>query len=223
VQDIAKRTPRTVQSLAERVPLPPSPAAVANTIERQTAAVKRRVSAIYEESGIVENVDYLRELGSSVHGIIAATLLLETFGLQRQLIPWIFVREIPATSITPSIAVRVPDLFQLLEPTFWSASMLWTSTSLLLPLFFSYFVNLTKKPSARARSRTEEKYDPLVFSIAKALVTWMVYGKGVNFFGLVSPTTVTTVNSAFFGGYDGAIVGTAIGGIASVYDAILTK
>jgi len=199
---------------------------ITDTIERQTAAVRRRVSALYEETGITENVDHLRELASTVHGIIAAALLVEATGLQRETLPWRFAFDFPAIKAigTSSTGVYLPDFFVLLTPAFWSASLLWASTSLVLPLFLSYFVNLTKKHTGvKSRKAQDENFDPLVFNIAKALITYLVYAKHINFFGIVSDETIRRVNGAVFGNYEGILIGAAIGGLTSLYDAVLKK
>ena len=51
----------------------------------------------------------------------------------------------------------------------------------------------------------------------------IVYAQGATLYGLIDPTAVARINSALYSGWKGALVGTAVTGLASVYDAVLKK
>ena len=63
----------------------------------------------------------------------------------------------------------------------------------------------------------------LSFSVAKAVISYVVYAQGVTFGGWIDQVSVARINSAVYGGWKGVIVGTAISGLVSVYDAVLKK
>ncbi|KAL2191955.1 hypothetical protein L209DRAFT_673762 [Thermothelomyces heterothallicus CBS 203.75] len=65
--------------------------------------------------------------------------------------------------------------------------------------------------------------DPVMFSIVKAIVTYVVYAQGVTFGGLIDPEAVSRINSALYSGWRGVLVGTAVSGVTAVYDAVLRK
>lgn len=177
---------------------------------------------------MTEGVEDLRERLSTVRAVIASALLVEAAGLSRETLPWRYAFDTPAISALgiANKSVYAPDFFVLLTPQFWSASLLWTSTSLLLPLLASYFVNLTRKtvsPRTRAAVRDEGQFDPLVFNVVKALVTYLVYAKHVTFYGTWSEETIGRVSGAVWGSYEGILIGAAVGGLVSLYDAVLKK
>lgn len=96
---------------------------------------------------------------------------------------------------------------------------------MLVPLFAAYFVNLTSKPS-RGRGQISHfnyEFDPLTFNIVKALLTFVVYGQDVTFGGLVDLESVARINSAIYGGYKGVLVGTGIGALVTIYEAVVKK
>jgi hypothetical protein len=63
----------------------------------------------------------------------------------------------------------------------------------------------------------------LTYNVSKALITWLVYSQGFRFGGFWADETVERVNGTLPGGYQGVLIGTAIGALASVYEAILQK
>jgi hypothetical protein len=117
----------------------------------------------------------------------------------------------------------------LLTSSFWAPFTLWASTSLFIPLLVSYFFNLTLKPkplhATRAHTAPEPtyKFDPLVFNVVKALITYAVYAQGFRFGGFVENSTVERIGGAVTGGYEGILIGAGIGALASIYEAILKK
>jgi hypothetical protein len=185
------------------------------------------LSEAYEESGIVETAQAARESLSTVVAVQAIVIAFELYNLRKEILQDRYAFTIPAISIlgTHDYAVKIPDLFLLLTSSFWGPATLWASTSLLIPLFASYFFNLTSKPS-RGRSQSPHfnyAFDPLTFNIVKALLTFVVYAQDVTFGGLVDLEHVARINSAIYGGWKGVIVGTGIGALVTLYEAVLKK
>ncbi|RDL37556.1 Uncharacterized protein BP5553_04989 [Venustampulla echinocandica] len=214
-------------SFASNVPLPPSPAVVADAIDRRTAVLRSKISDAYDESGISETTQAARESLSTLTAIQAVIVLFELFSLRKEILPDRYAFTIPEIQFlhTREYPVSVPDLFLLLTSSFWGPATLWTATSLILPLFAAYFFNLTSKPS-RGRSQNAHfnyAFDPLTFNIVKALLSFVVYGQGVTFCGLVDLENVARINSAIYGGWSGVMVGTGIGALVTLYEAVLRK
>jgi hypothetical protein len=191
-----------------------------------------KLSAAWKKSGLTELADYVREMLSSVHGIEIVVALLEAYALQKQTLPWTTTVKIPPIKIfwmDQETVVPLPNLFEILTARFWSTSLLWLLTSVMLPSLFGYFFNLTLTgrshgPATRhSVKKPTHKIDPLTFNVVKALVSWLVYSQGIRFGGFIANETVDRVNGAVFGGYQGIVIGSAIGATASLYDAILKK
>ncbi|RAL58575.1 hypothetical protein DID88_003351 [Monilinia fructigena] len=215
------RTPRAgALAFASHVPLPPSPAVVADVIDRRTAVLRAKANEYYKDLGVVEAVETARETVSTVVALEFIMLLSEALQLQPELLENKYAFTIPALDFlsTSEYAVKIPDLFLLLTASFWGPFTLWLATSLLLPLLGAYFFNLTNKPNTRTKSYS---FDPLTFNIVKGLLTFVVYAQGATFGGLVDLEHVARINSAFYGGYQSILVGTGIGILVTVYDAAL--
>jgi len=221
-----------IQRVAERVPLPPSPADVANAIERSSQQFQDRVVSLYDESGVTAFLEDVREKLSSIIGLEFLAWTIEGLGLQSSIADWIYLTTIPSTHYTHAQDIAIPNLFNLLKSQYWYPNLLWLSTSMFIPLLVGYFFNSTiaaKSHIHRMRTRSsktsEYPIDPLSFNIAKALVSWLVYAQGVRFGGLVSDLTVARVNQAMplDLGYMIPITLAVIGGIKSIYQAILEK
>jgi hypothetical protein len=213
-------------SFASNVPLPPSPAVVADAIDRRTALLRSKVSQAYEESGITEQTQAARETLSSLVAIHFVIHAFELYKLRGELLPSRYAFTIPEYPVihNSEYPVFIPDLFLLLTSRFWGPATLWSFTSLFIPLVSAYFFNLTSKP--RSRSHTQHfnyTFDPLTFNIVKALLTFVVYGQDVTFGGLVDLEYVARINSALYGGWVGPIVGSGIGALVTVYEAIIKK
>ncbi len=209
------------------MPLPPSPSVVANAIDRKTQVIRTSVARAYEESGIIETAQATRETLSTVHAVQVFVLAFELYNLRKEVLGDKYFFTIPANSYIKSSAheVKLPDLFLLFTTSFWGPVLLWSATSLFIPLVASYFFNLTAKPS-RSRSGTPHftyNFDPLTFNIVKALLTFVIYGQDLTFGGWVDLEYVARINSAIYGGYQGVLVGTAIGALVTLYDAALKK
>lgn len=229
---------RNSSLLPSIVPMPPSPAAVTDAIDRQTVRMRNQVSRLYSQSGITEMSENLRDLLSSPLAINILALVLEANGLRQEVLPGKSAGFIPAIPYlkTRKTPVYLPDLFRLLDRSFWAPFSLWVTTSLLLPLVCAYFINLplkttslghrrrTHRPaSTQAAAPPSNQFDPLVYNIAKALVAYIVYAHHFTIWGMFQHFTITTVNENVLGGYQGIITGAAIAGILGLYEAILEK
>lgn len=201
---LISRTPAPRASTRRRseLPGPPSPSDVADVVEYESTKFASGVHDLYVRSGITENIEYLREMCSSVTAVQMTFLMLEAFALQRRVLPWRYMFDIPATGFTGSIAIFLPDLFVLLTGFYWSTTLLWSATSIFVPMLFAYFYNLTMRDVKRGNARvTVAKYaaDPFTYNVVKALLTWLVYVKGVNF-GFIDPEVAERVDLAIYGG-----------------------
>lgn len=209
------------------MPLPPSPRVVADAIDRRTQVLRSKVSNLYEDSGIIEYAESTRESLSTVQAVQALVVLFELYNLRKEVLADRYAFTIPAINFITSAPydVKIPDLFLLLTASFWGPVSLWAITTLIIPLVTSYFFNLTAKPS-KTRSHTPHfayQFDPLTFSIAKALMTFVVFGQDVTFGGLIDLESVARINSAVYGGWKGVLTGTGITGLITLYDAIIKK
>jgi hypothetical protein len=232
VSAVAARTP--ARSPLSFVSLPPSPAVVTDAIDRQTAIVRQKVSTAWTKSGISERKDALRSALSSVKSIETIIVVLELIGLFRELIPLRYLTTFPAveTVSTPEFSVKIPDFFVLITGAFWAPFLLWSLTSLALPLTFAYFFNLSLHAQSthshntrRASSVAQElpSFDPLVYNIAKALIAYFVYANHFTFWYVFSHFSVERVNVAIPGQWTGLVTGSAIGILTSLYEAVLRK
>ncbi|KAI0144133.1 hypothetical protein F4776DRAFT_461082 [Hypoxylon sp. NC0597] len=227
------RTPGRALSLASRIPLPATPADVAEAVDRSTVAVRTRVVSLYRESGITEATHATRESLSTVTSVLFAISAFELYFLRPEILADRYAFTIPAISFlgTKDFPVFVPDMFLLLTSSFWSPALLWAFTSAILPSIAGYFINLSINSTHHGRVTRRSSFhaqdavvvDPLTFSIAKALISYVVYGEGITFGGWIDETSIARINTAIYGGYKGILVGTAITGILSIYDAVLKK
>lgn len=227
----ARQTPRQVlATLADLEPsLPASPAAITEAIDAQTLKLRETIEDAWTASGLVDRAHSLRATLSSVKAVEIIVLLLESGSLAKELIPIRYLTTTPAVQAAhiPAIPIRVPDLFVLLEGAFWAPFSLWFLTCLFLPLVSAYFINLSWKASSSARRTRSEsnlaQFDPLTFNIVKALLVHVVFGNGFNFFGLYSRYATLKVVDSVPGGDIGLLTGSAIGGVSSLYEAILHR
>ncbi|EHK41286.1 uncharacterized protein TrAtP1_004729 [Trichoderma atroviride] len=222
---------RSLSQVASRISLPATPADVANAVDRSTIAVRRRVSSIYQESGIGETSNAARETLSSVTSILLCVSAFELWYIRPEILANRYAFTVPAIGFlgTSDHPVYLPDMFLLLTASFWSPALTWAFTSFILPSLLGYFFNLSSAsgsqgPKTRSRASTPETaVDPLTYSIVKALVSFVVYGQGVTFCGLLSETAIDRLDGAVYGGYKGMLTGAAITGLLSIYDAVLKK
>jgi hypothetical protein len=222
----ARSTALSNLSFASNVPLPPSPAVVADAIDRRTAVLRSKVAGYYEKSGVVEGAQATRESLSSLTAIQGLIVLFELYNLRPELLPNRYAFTIPAIAFLNSspYPVKIPDLFLLLTSSFWGPATLWAFSSFLIPLTVAYFFNLTSKPRTRSHGTSfNYSFDPLTFNIVKALFTYVIFEQDVTFGGLVDLEYVARINSALYGGYKGILAGTGIGTLVTLYEAVLKK
>ncbi|QUC20613.1 uncharacterized protein UV8b_04854 [Ustilaginoidea virens] len=216
--------------------LPATPADVAEAIDRSAVAVRQRVASMYHETGITEASHATRDTLSTVTSILFVVSAFELWFIRPAILANRYAWTVPAIPAlgTSDRPVYLPDMFLLLSPSFWSPALTWALTSAVLPTLAGYFFNLsaTSRPgpprtrartAAAAAARSDTVVDPLTFSIAKALATYVVYAQGVTFGGLPSETAVARLDAAVYGGWRGVLVGCAIVAVTSIYDAVLNK
>ncbi|KAK4892140.1 hypothetical protein LTR27_009324 [Elasticomyces elasticus] len=234
---LTRRTPGRPRS-DTRPRLPASPADtsanpathhfwVADLAEYETTQFYAGLNDFYTVSGIPETLERVREVCSSVIGVQMAFQLLEATGLQRATLPWIYLMDV---KIGPGIQgmilpIYYPDLFKLLTADFWLPTLLYATTSIFVPALFAYFFNLTTRNVNRhgaTVSVARYTVDPLIFNVAKAILTYVVYGQlvGANIFGVEN---VATVRNAMVGGHQGVLIGCYVCILASVYEAAQRK
>ena len=177
---------------------------------------------------MIERAASLRSTLSSVKAIETIVLILESFYITYDLVPLRYLTTINAIDSLhiPEFAIKVPDLFILVNPSFWAPYSLWLITSLLLPLGVAYWFNLSLKAAQNSRGRTSSRqstFDSLSFNIAKALIAYKVYGDGFTFWDVYSPFSVARVNAALPGQWGGIFTGALVGVVGTLYEAILRK
>ncbi len=228
------RTPGRALSLAAaRIPLPASPAVVAQAVDRSAVAVRTRVASIYADSGITEATLATRETLSTVYAIILIVSAFEWYNLRPEVLPTRYAFSIPAISLlgTSAYAVDLPDFFLLVTSSFWSPVLLWLAIGTVVPALIGYLFNLsaasgshhTGRGRSRPFSNAEYAVDPLTFSVAKALLVFVIQAQGVTLGGFVDSSAVLRINSALYGGWQGAFTGAALTALTSLYDAVLRK
>ncbi|KAJ6257052.1 hypothetical protein Dda_7936 [Drechslerella dactyloides] len=185
-------------------------------------AVNSWFTAAAQTTGFWEHVDYTRETLSSPNTIQAIIATYELAWLCHALIPWQAVSiPIPAAKLpyvdanTGPTTVRIPDLFILLSwQDFWAPIVYWFTLGVTFPMFTSYFINIRKRGT----------YDPLSFSISKALIAYLVYTKQIihpELPNLFTPDTAALVAGII--GDETPLIGAAIGGLLTFWEAILSR
>ncbi|KAL2867141.1 uncharacterized protein BJX67DRAFT_381161 [Aspergillus lucknowensis] len=233
--DVPAQTPtRPLADVA--VQLPASPAVVAEAIDRRTTALRKSIGEAWKDSGVQEHSDSLRTTLSSVKAVELIVAALEVASIVKEVLPLRYLTTVPAVDAvhSPAIPVKIPDLFVLVDSSFWAPVSLWVLTSVLLPLTVAYFFNIslqvaqsTGRPATHTRRGSgrisQANFDPLSFNVAKALVAYLVYAHGFTFWNLYSKSSVQTVNASIPFQYAGILTGAAIGAIGTLYEAILRK
>ncbi|KAF3904950.1 hypothetical protein ABW20_dc0110149 [Dactylellina cionopaga] len=185
-------------------------------------AVSSWFTAAAQTTGFWEHVDYTRETLSDPKAIHAIIATYELAWLCHDLIPWQAVAiPVPPVDVTYTgystgpATVKIPDLFILLSwHYFWAPVVYWFTLGVSFPLLSSYFVNISNKST----------YDPLTFSISKALIAYLVYSKQIirpEVPRLFTPDTASLVGSIV--GEETPLIGAAIGGLLTLWDAIITR
>jgi len=210
------------------LPLPASPAAVTDLVERQTERLAETVNSYWDQWQITPHLHSARTALSTSAAVSLIAVLVEAYGLSRVILPWRYVFSTPAPLNllykTP-LALHLPDFFVLLTGGFWAPIMLWVVTSLLVPLAAGWFFNFTsaKTASQGRRNHQAARVDPFAYCVAKVLLVWLVFERGFRYGGAFSKATVYIVGGSMPGGHTTALVGAAIGALASLYEAVLRR
>ncbi|KAF1850574.1 uncharacterized protein K460DRAFT_272756 [Cucurbitaria berberidis CBS 394.84] len=243
---LVTRTPRAVsrrvsQVLSE-VDIPASPAQLAEVADQSFQVVKTKATELWDRSQIDDIKELVRENASSVAAIQTLILLIEAVGLQ-----WNTLETTAATTLPDQVSkhtgflfLLVPNFTALLSSEWWSPAILWSLTSWVLPLVFSYFFNLTLGSNTKRRS-SDRQYpaDPLTFNIVKAILVYSAFRIHTIDAGVVgepgiarvndyswgpfSAETVGVVRNNVPGKYMGLQIGAWVGILVSLYDAALKK
>jgi hypothetical protein len=221
---LVARSPASLQRFAASVRLPSSPA-----INRAAAVPRAWVARQYataRKAPLAKKLPLWRQELSSVEAIHLLLLIFEATGLSRSTMPWSLSFATPAVKAVglPSYPVSVPDVTAIASSRFWAPTSLWAATSVLLPALFAYVFNLTyHNPKTGRRIAPQKEIDPLVFSIVKGLLAYLVYSPGASLNLYFSAATVATVQDSVYGGYATLLIGAAIGVLTSIADTLSYK
>ncbi|KAI5779233.1 hypothetical protein EDC01DRAFT_621512 [Geopyxis carbonaria] len=221
---LAARTPRTVRTIrdAAYVPLPPSPAVVANEIESRTNQIVASAFEAIEIVEITQKAIGLRDRLSNVISVNAIALTLEVSFLFISVIPLTYEVTIPGipTLGTHNKIFVLPDLFVLLTSAFWSPFLTWLMTAIIGPFINASLFNLVAATVA-VKDGSEYKADPLTFAVTKALLVYLVHYKDFFFWGLCNPKSVQIVGNSV--GRELQLVAAGIAGLAAIWEGILRR
>jgi hypothetical protein len=203
------------------VPLPPSPAVVAEGIESRVNAIAAKAKKAVEATEIAEKAIGIRDRLSNVISVNATSLSLEALLLLIALIPVSYELTLPAIEPLglPVTTHVVPDLFVLLTAAFWGPFLVWLTTAIVVPMLNAAAFNLV----ATTVQQKGERYqiDPLTFAVTRALVAYLVHYKGFTFGGLLGEQAIKTVSASV--GKEVQLIGAGIGGIAALWVGILRR
>lgn len=203
---------------------------ITEAIDRQSAALSKRVNDAWSASGVEERSHALRAKLSSVKAVETIVVVLEGLSILRELWPLQYITTLPAVDSihTPELAVKLPEFFTLFDGVFWAPFSLWLLTSVFLPLIVAYFFNLSLQQSGATGSRRggkagTSKFDPLAFNIAKALLAYLVYGNHFTFWDVYSELSIEKIYVSVPGQLNGLFTGAGVGLVGALYEAILRK
>ena len=224
---LPRSTPRSIQKVASKVPLPSSPQAVSSFVDKTSARVSKRVTSFWESSGVVDNLNNVRIRASTSQGIASAAALLEAAALIYALLPVSY----PVTFAVPDVAQSVipkntvsvpfPNFFVLLEYLFWAPWITWFALTLAVPGAVGWIFNFTR--AVGVSRRHAYPVDPLAFSLAKLLVVWVVLDQAWGTPWMVAPRTAGKLEGALCGGVSGLEVAGAVGVVTGLYEAVLRR
>lgn len=243
---LVTRTPRAVsrrvsEVLAE-VDIPASPAQLAEVADQSFQVVKSKATELWERTRIDQLKELIRENVSSVAAIQTLILLVEATGLQWNTLETTAATALPAeiSKHTGLLFLLVPNFTALLSSDWWAPATLWSLTSWVLPLIFSYFFNLTLRSNTNRKS-SDRQYpaDPLTFNIVKAILVYSAFriptidpsvvgepgiAHVIDYsWGPFSAETVGVVRNNVPGKFNGLQIGALVGVLVSLYDAALKK
>ncbi|KAJ9619251.1 hypothetical protein H2203_008580 [Taxawa tesnikishii (nom. ined.)] len=201
---------------------------VTDAIEQETERLSAGLHALWTRTKIADLLYTLRSELSSIVGLEFSIMTLELYYLHRRTIPWQYAFDTPALPVLGlhSHAVWLPDLFILLTHFYWSTLIVWSLVRFFIPVLIGWFWNLTLVHKSRGGvivERPRYRVDPFMFHVAKAIVTWLVFGRDMRLGGRVRDFTVDVVREAMPIGYMGMLVSAGVGIVASLYDAVLKK
>lgn len=233
---------RRVSEVLSEVDIPASPAQLAEVADQSFQVVKTKATELWDRTQIDRLKELVRENASSVAAIQTLIVLIEAAGLQ-----WNTLETTAATSLPEQLSkhtgllfLLVPNFTALLSTKWWAPATLWSLTSWVLPLIFSYFFNLTLRSNTNRKS-LDRQYpaDPLTFNIAKAILVYSAFriptidagvvgqpgiAQVVDYsWGPFSAETVGVVRNNVPGKYPGLQIGAWVGILVSLYDAALKK
>ncbi|KAL8741285.1 MAG: hypothetical protein Q9190_006096 [Brigantiaea leucoxantha] len=211
MQALQPRTPSSSLVFASNLPLPTSPAVLADKIEAQTTSFTTSLSGMISRSPLPGALHTIRASLSSATSIHLLTLFIEACGLFSTVVPLKYLTTLPAVpalGITWETSLKIPDLFALLSTAFWGPVGLWIATSIALPLIGGWAMNL----------RHDGGCDGVSYGVVRGLLAWIVYAKGG-----VSGESRGVVEGSVPGGSVGMMVGAAVGVLGAVYEVILRK
>jgi len=221
---LATRTPRTVRNLrsAAQVPLPPSPAAVADHIESRANALLSSAKKAVKKAEIPEKAVNVRDVMSNAVAVNAAALSYEALLLIKALIPLAKELTIPAMATfgTPQRTYWLPDLFVILTAAFWGPFLTWLTSALLLPLGNSMVINMVST-AAIAKPGPEYRADPMTFAVTKALLAYLIHYHGFQLWGILGKSGVETVGASV--GTETQLICAGIGAIAALWEGVLGR
>ncbi|ETN43776.1 uncharacterized protein HMPREF1541_11100 [Cyphellophora europaea CBS 101466] len=225
--------PRRSSILASPGNLDTSPRAIVDYVDRNSRKVSGYISNGISRSHVPEYSEYARDLLSSPLAVNGLALTVESYALFWSLVELRHAFGIPVPYFGKIIPVKAPDVFAFITPEFWAPFSLFFLTTVLLPTVISYFINYPLKSAtshshstrrATAQQEAAPAIDPLVFNIAKGLISYLVYAASAQT-GLwpYSRNTIQNVNAGLYFGYGGLITSSVIGGTVALYEAVLRK
>ena len=122
---IARTPARSLSQVAARIHLPATPADVANAFDRSTVAVLKRVTSMYQDTGITEASNATRETLSTVTSILFVVSAFELYFIRPEVLANRYAFTIPAVSLlgTSDYPIYLPDMFLILTSSFWSPAL----------------------------------------------------------------------------------------------------
>lgn len=168
-------------------------------------------------------VEKVRDQASTSNSVNTLFQAIEAYNVLRNLLP------LKSLGVTVPLSVirladyhiTAPQFWNLLEAHFWSSVLLWSAVSVFLPAFAAYIFNLPLKAKRHGTKAVNSKFDPFIFNVAKAVLTWVVFAQRIDLPTLVLKAARITVDKAIPGGYIWLLVSSGIGALVALYEAIL--
>lgn len=225
--------PRRSSILASPGNFDTSPREIADYVDRNTRKISGYVTDSLERTHFSEYSDLLRSTLSSPLAVNGVAALFEFAYLSRSLVEMRHAFGIPVPYFGKVVPINGPDLFALVTPDFWAPFSLWVLTTVILPTLVGYFFNYPLRAAtthshntrrATAQHDAAPNVDPVVFNVAKALISYLVYAASGPF-GVwpYSKTTIQTVNTGLPFGYGSLLTTSLIGATIALYEAVLRK